>query len=376
VAEPFFLKRSSVFSFVRERTQKKEKLMNYMINLKSLGLLLAWFALSPLAQAAPGSESEDRSNGNSAAENLKEVPAQAVTVDPLTVNPLQVALLKWGTYSGVKFPVGNGPARLAFDGTHIWVTNFSANTVTKLRASDGFVVGNYPGGSGPASIAFDGAFIWVGNPGIGNGIVTRLRASDGMLMGTVPNVNGGDSLVCDGPNVWVANLDGRQVTKVRTSDLTVQGPFSAGGPAAALAFDGANIWVANRGFDTLTKLRASDGGIVQTVRFNERFAQPQGVAFDGANIWAAGASGFVFKVRASDGQVLNSFPVGGNLRGIAFDGANIWVAENDGSAVKKVRASDGQVLGTFSPGVGVGGVAFDGANIWVACFGSNWVSKL
>ncbi len=308
--------------------------MNYMINLKSLGLLLAWFALSPLAQAAPGSESEDRSNGNSAAENVKELPAQPATVDPLTVNPLQLALLKWGTYSGVKFAVGS-PSRLAFDGTHIWVTNFNANTVSKLRASDGFVVGNYPAGSGPASIAFDGAFIWVGNPGTRNGIVTRLRASDGMLMGTVPNVNGGDSLVCDGANVWVANLDESKVTKVRTSDLTVQGPFSAGGPAAALAFDGENIWVANRGFDSLTELRASDGGLVRRVALG-RQTQPQGVAFDGANIWAAGAFGFIFKVRASDGQV----------------------------------------LGTFNPGVGVRGVAFDGANIWVACFGSNWVSKL
>ena len=344
--------------------------MNYMINLKSLGLLLAWFTLSPLAQAAPGSESEDRSNSNSAAEHVNEVPAQAVTVDPLTVNPLQVALLKWGTYSGVKFLVGS-PRRLAFDGTHIWVTN--ANTVSKLRASDGSVVGIYPGGSGPVSIAFDGAFIWVGNPGIGNGIVTRLRASDGMLMGTVPNVNGGDSLVCDGANVWVANLDEREVRKVNTSSLAVQGPFDAGGPAAALAFDGVNIWVANRGLDTLTELRASDGGLVRTVPLGGQ-TQPQALAFDGANIWAAGAFGKVFKVRATNGEVLGSFNIGGDPQGIAFDGANIWITSS--RSVRKLRASNGEFLGDFTPGVGVGGVAFDGANIFVACFGSNWVSKL
>jgi outer membrane protein assembly factor BamB len=346
--------------------------MNYMINLKSLGLLLAWFALSPLAQAATGSESEDRSNGNSAAENVKEVPAQAVTVDPLTVNPLQVALLKWGTYSGVKFAVGNGPRRVAFDGTHIWVTNFSANSVSKLRASDGFVVANYPAGSGPVSIAFDGAFIWVGNPGIGNGIVTRLRASDGMLMGTVPNVDGGDSLVCDGANVWVANLDERKVRKVNTNSLAVQGPFDAGGPAAALAFDGENIWVANRGGDSLTELRASDGGLVRTVFLGGQ-TQPQALAFDGANIWAAGAFGKVFKVRASDGQLLGSFNIGGDPQGIAFDGANIWITSS--RSVRKLRASNGEFLGDFTPGVGLGGVAFDGTNIFVACFGSNWVSK-
>src|SRR5439155_164608 len=224
--------------------------MNYMINLKSLGLLLAWFTLSPLAQAAPGSESEDRSNSNSAAENVNEVPAQAVTVDPLTVNPLQVALLKWGTYSGVKFLVGS---------------------------------------------------------------------------------------------------------------------------ARRLAFDGANIWAANRGLDTLTELRASDGGLVRTIPLGGQ-TQPQALAFDGANIWAAGAFGKVFKVRATNGEVLGSFNIGGDPQGIAFDGANIWITSS--RSVRKLRASNGELLGDFTPGVGVGGVAFDGANIWVACFGSNWVSKL
>ena len=354
--------------------------MNYMINLKSLGLLLAWFTLSPLAQAAPGSESEDRSNSNSAAEHVNEVPAQAVTVDPLTVNPLQVALLKWGTYSGVKFLVGS-PRRLAFDGTHIWVTN--ANTVSKLRASDGSVVGIYPGGSGPVSIAFDGAFIWVGNPGIGNGIVTRLRASDGMLMGTVPNVNGGDSLVCDGANVWVANLDEREVRKVNTSSLAVQGPFDAGGPAAALAFDGVNIWVANRGLDTLTELRASDGGLVRTVPLGGQ-TQPQALAFDGANIWAAGA--FVLVAHLGGGAQSDAetaitwaqkLPDGQTRRNVLSNIVSQWGdVDPERAAQFALRASNGELLGDFTPGVGVGGVAFDGANIWVACFGSNWVSKL
>jgi len=57
--------------------------MNYMINLKSLGLLLAWFPLSPLAQSSPRiGIRRIRSNSNSAAEHVNEVPAQAVTGRP------------------------------------------------------------------------------------------------------------------------------------------------------------------------------------------------------------------------------------------------------------------------------------------------------
>jgi hypothetical protein len=35
------------------------------------------------------------------------------------------------------FPVGDGPAYLAFDGANIWTSNFYGGTLTRLRASDG-----------------------------------------------------------------------------------------------------------------------------------------------------------------------------------------------------------------------------------------------
>ena len=52
---------------------------------------------------------------------------------------------------------------IGFDGLNIWVTNYSDNTVTKLRASDGSLVGTYSVGNGPKDICFDGASIWVAN---------------------------------------------------------------------------------------------------------------------------------------------------------------------------------------------------------------------
>ena len=38
-------------------------------------------------------------------------------------------------------------------------------TVTKVRASDGIILGTYTVGNSPNSIAFDGANIWVTNDG-------------------------------------------------------------------------------------------------------------------------------------------------------------------------------------------------------------------
>jgi hypothetical protein len=50
---------------------------------------------------------------------------------------------------------------VAFDGVNIWVTN--PGYVTKLRASDGAILGTFDTGAGAIGIAFDGANIWVAN---------------------------------------------------------------------------------------------------------------------------------------------------------------------------------------------------------------------
>jgi hypothetical protein len=71
------------------------------------------------------------------------------------------------------FQAGVNPFGLAFDGSSMWVANagpsfdFGADSVTRLRASDGANLGTFPAGDNPHSILFDGANIWVGNRGFG-----------------------------------------------------------------------------------------------------------------------------------------------------------------------------------------------------------------
>ena len=186
--------------------------------------------------------------------------ATAVSAGPdgvIAVNPQQVALLKWfpAYQSPATFPVGT-PAGVAFDGASIWVTNSDSNTVTKLRASDGAVLGTFSAGSNPIGMAFDGANIWVANNG--SNTVTKLRASDGACVGTCTFTVGlyPFGIAFDGANIWVANWGGNTVTKLRASDGACAGTctFGVGAYPAAVAFDGANIWVANSGSGTVSKL--------------------------------------------------------------------------------------------------------------------------
>ena len=134
------------------------------------------------------------------------------TVDKLTAKtPQQIALLKWyDANQAASFTLGVAggliPRGVAFDGADIWVTTLSP-LVTKLRASDGAVLGTFNNGAlFPSGIAFDGANIWVANNGSNN--VTKLRASDGAMLGTFIVGNGPDGVAFDGANIWVANRDG------------------------------------------------------------------------------------------------------------------------------------------------------------------------
>src|ERR1700675_1764375 len=98
-------------------------------------------------------------------------------------NPLKVALLKWYKADlAAQFLVGSQPYGVAFDGANIWTANLGSNTVTKLRACDGAVLGTFNVGSQAVGVTFDGANVCVSNSG--NGTVTKLRASDGTVLGT------------------------------------------------------------------------------------------------------------------------------------------------------------------------------------------------
>jgi YVTN family beta-propeller protein len=289
-------------------------------------------------------------------------------------NPLQVALLRWfPADQSVTIAVGTNPNGIAFDGTDIWVANYSSTTVSKVQASTGQVFGTVTVGVGPSAVAFDGANIWVTNQKSNN--VSKVRASDGGCVGTCTFAvgTGPNGIAFDGTNIWVTNEYGNNVTKLLASTGALVNTYNVGGRPQGIAFDGTNIWVANEGDGTVSEL-SSTGAPLATITVG---SGPFGVAFDGTNIWVANYySNSVTKILAATATVVNTYGVGANPYGVAFDGTNIWVSNSGSGTVSKLLASNGALLGTFTVGSSPYGVAFDGADIWVANWSSGTVSKL
>ena len=227
-------------------------------------------------------------NGANITNNTINVSALAADTFPNSQNLSRLAQLRWDLL-GQRVAVGSSPGGAAFDGANIWITNFGGNSLTKLRASDGLVLGTFMVGSGPVEVAFDGANIWVANLISSN--VMKLR-SDGAVLGTFAVGTSPHGLAFDGTNIWVTSVINGSVTKLRASDGALMGTFAVGTGPQGVAFDGASIWVANYSSNNVTKLRASDGALQGTITVG---SNPVGVAFDGANIWVANVGGNTVK---------------------------------------------------------------------------------
>jgi hypothetical protein len=144
--------------------------------------------------------------------------------------------------AGFTVPVG-----ALYDGTNVWVTDGSANTLLKLDAS-GAILQTVTVGLGPDIPVFDGENIWVPNNLVNS--VSVVRASTGAVLATLTgnglNRPGGGAF--DGQRVLIANGDATTsvVSVWKAADLTPRGSFTTGfftSPSAACS-DGLNVFVA------------------------------------------------------------------------------------------------------------------------------------
>src|SRR5205085_10159038 len=102
-------------------------------------------------------------NGANITNNTISVSALSagVTVNA-TTNSSLLGSLRWDLLALRNFTV-DSPRYVASDGANIWVTSFGGNTVTKMRVTDGTVLGTFAVGTGPTGVVFDGSNIWVAN---------------------------------------------------------------------------------------------------------------------------------------------------------------------------------------------------------------------
>jgi hypothetical protein len=273
-----------------------------------------------------------------------------------------------------KTVVGSGPHFNCFDGEDIWVANFTSDSVTRVHASDGRVLGTWTGADVAHNTIAAAGFIYVTgktNPGriyridptLAPGAVTEVENNLG------PNPI---SITYDGLNLWTAN---EGTGPAGTGSITrynlvtdTETTFALGfNQPVGIVFDGTHLWVVDEGGDALYRVNPANGSILETLAISQLFTSPTIPVFDGTNIWVPVVSGIKVVSTSTPARLLATLS-GNGLDGTnvaaAFDGERIMVTNESGVSLWK--ASSLTPLGNVSLGSDFPfGVCSDGLHFWI-----------
>lgn len=291
----------------------------------------------------------------------------------------------WTTQSANNIPlttVGTFPSLIKSDGADLWVANESGNSVSRVRAGDGKLIGTWTGATEALGVlcATGKVFVTGGlspgklyqiDPTQAPGAVTTLSSA----LGSLPT-----GISYDGQKIWTANNG--SVSIITLNPVTVTNVTLGFSQLNGAIYDGNNIWVTDNipgPIDQLHKLDSA-GAILQSVDVG---GFPGFPAFDGINIWVPNQdSNSVSVVRASGslaGTVLATLTGNGlnSPMAAAFDGERILVTSPNVNVVSLWKASDLTPIGTFStpPGTGPYGACSDKRNFWITMHGTNKIGR-
>jgi hypothetical protein len=229
---------------------------------------------------------------------------------------------------------------MAFDGTNIWVTDYTSSDVMVVNQSGAVVsVITLNPAAHPEGIVFDGTYMWIANNGQGMDSVSKLSVAAKALVASYPVGHAPDGVGFDGSRIWVTNSYNNNVWTLSKDTGQQLAAYWTGTFPLTVIYDGTNMWIGN---GTGVNVGPPVPGI-----------------------------GSLTKIRATDGTALGTFTVGHHVRGLVYDGTSVWACNGNDNTVSRVRANDVALLGTYPTGKAPRAVAFDGTNIWVANSGEN-----
>jgi hypothetical protein len=274
-------------------------------------------------------------------------------------------------------PVGSDPGFNCSDGEDIWVANFTGNSVTRVHASDGRVLGTWTGANAAHNTISAGGFIYVTgyeNPGR----IYRIDPTQapGAVTEVENNVGANPvSITYDELNLWTANSGGKaaglgSITRYNIVTDT-ETTFTAGfNQPVGIVYDGNHLWVVDQGADALYRVSPADGVILETLPMGaiNSSAIP---AFDGSNIWVPVSNELKVVSTSTPAQVLATLTgngLGNFNRAVAFDGERMMVINQSGRSVSLWKATSLTPLGSLNLGAGMlpNGLCSDGLHFWIA----------
>jgi uncharacterized protein YjbI with pentapeptide repeats len=305
---------------------------------------------------------------------------------------------------------GSNISNLIYDGTYVWVVEWSSNKVERINPATGAIVGSpISVGANPGAAVIVNDHLFVGS---GSNTVTDINMSTASVTRTITLTGSNISrLVYDGTSIWalswssskaerfnpstgalvgsavsvatnpsmgtiinghmfVTGTSGSTVTDIDISTGTVTRTITlSGSNLASSMFDGSNLWVTLFNDAKVARINPTTGAVLDYTNVG---TQPTNVILANGSVWVGATGSDVVTQIDLSGTVLRTIRLGGsNISNLVYDGAVIWAPNYNGAFISQINAATGAVDAT-APSVGSnpGAIAIAGNSIFVGSSGS------
>lgn len=258
-------------------------------------------------------------------------------------------------------PAGDVPSGVAVGGGSVWVTEFSANRVSRIDLRTHTVRQTLAVGHGPSGIVFGDGAIWVTNSL--EATVTRIDPASNTVVQRVPVGSGASGVAFGLGAVWVANTGDHTISRIdpRTDKVTAVVP--ARGSAAGIAVDHGAVWTANPIEGTVSRLDPNTRTITSIHVGNG----PEAIAAGAGAVWVANSrDGTVSRIDPRTNAVTATTSVGDGPVGLGIAGDAVWVATEFDRTLTRLDEQTGAVVATRKLGASPEAVAAADDRVWVA----------
>jgi len=249
----------------------------------------------------------------------------------------------------------------------IWVTNFIAESLSKIDPVTMTIVATYDfGASRPnGPMVSDGTYLWVTCDDSGSpDPVYRITISDGTITGPITVGASPQSIVYANGFIYVANITTDNISKIDPATATVISTIAlaAGASPWGMCYDGTHVWIANSANDTMSLLAPADDSL-------SSFGLPVGDSpaypiFDGRSVWVcARGRSLLLRIDLVTKAILVALPSESSAGEMVFDGYSLYSNASSTSTLlvwdNLMWSRSQSLIGSWSAGV-----TFDGRYIW------------
>jgi YVTN family beta-propeller protein len=274
--------------------------------------------------------------------------------------------------------VGDSPVGVTVGDGSVWVTNRGDDTVSRIDADTGRVVGDpIHVGDSPSGIRVGEGYVWVANQA--DDTVSRIDPDSGRVVGNPTHVGRRPAGLKTGAGyVWVANVAADTVNRLDPSSAdVVGGPIQVGTGPAGVAVGEGSVWVANSADGTVSRIAPGSGDVVgDAIAVG---ARPRGITTGEGSVWVANAlDGSVSRIDPLSRQsVTSAIRVGKRPAGIATGDGFVWVANELDGTVSRIDPDSGEVTGDpIAVGSHPRGIAVGEGGVWVVNSGDDSVTRI